>query len=136
MRHEFDKYQGDAGESLGIKINVREMIYAAIRKFSLMRIKIDAESSYAGQRSLPAIARCSGEAAGNWMLVHQRRIKCIFEITLRSFKFENEQFFRCARPHKGLRRGVLVVRRGRKPAENAAHRKKGHFRMETIWVVR
>ena len=56
MRHEFDKYQGDAGESLGIKINVREMIYAAIRKFSLMRIKIDAESSYAGQRSLPAIA--------------------------------------------------------------------------------
>ena len=75
MRHEFDKYQGDAGESLGIKINVREMIYAAIRKFSLMRIKIDAESSYAGQRSLPAIARCSGKAAGNWMLVHQRRIK-------------------------------------------------------------
>jgi len=48
LRHEFDKYQGDAGESLGIKINVREMIYAAIRKFSLMRIKIDAESSYAG----------------------------------------------------------------------------------------
>jgi len=55
--HEFDKYQGDAGESLGIEINVREMIYAAIREFSLMRIKIDAESSYAGQRSLPAIAR-------------------------------------------------------------------------------
>ena len=33
--------------------------------------------------------------------------------------------------HKGLRRGVLFVRRESKPAENAAHRKKGHFRMET-----
>ena len=33
-----------------------------------------------------------------------------------------------------LARGVLLVRRGLKPAENAAHRKKGHFPMETIAV--
>ena len=36
-----------------------------------------------------------------------------------------------SRPHKGLQRGVLIVRRESKPAENAARRKKGHFQMET-----
>ena len=46
-------------------------------------------------------------------------------------QFRNEQFFRRARPHKGLRRDVLNVRRSRKAAENAARRKKGHFWMDT-----
>ncbi len=43
------------------------------------------------------------------------------------------------KPHKGLRRGVLRVRRGSKPAENAAHQdkaKKGHFRMDTNYFSR
>ena len=44
-----------------------------------------------------------------------------------SVQFINENFFRWARPHKGFRRGVLYVRRSRKPAENAAQRKKGHL---------
>ena len=36
------------------------------------------------------------------------------------------------RPHVPLlREGVLFVRRGRKPAENAAHRKNSHLWMET-----
>jgi hypothetical protein len=43
----------------------------------------------------------------------------------------NVNFFRWARPHKGLRRGVLFVRRSRKPAENTAQWKKGHLWMET-----
>jgi hypothetical protein len=34
------------------------------------------------------------------------------------------------KPHKGLRRGVLVVRRGSEPAKNAAHREKGHLEIE------
>ena len=46
-----------------------------------------------------------------------------------SVQFINVNFFRWARPHKGLRRGLLYVRRSRKPAENAAQRKKGH-----LWV--
>jgi len=33
----------------------------------------------------------------------------------------------------GFRRGVQIVLRRRKPAENAAHRKKGHLWMETSW---
>ena len=45
---------------------------------------------------------------------------------LLSVLFINENFFRWARPHKGLRRGVLYVRRSRKPAENAVQGKKGH----------
>jgi len=32
-------------------------------------------------------------------------------------------------------RGVLEVRRGRKPAENAAHRKNSHLWMETSWFI-
>jgi hypothetical protein len=53
---------------------------------------------------------------------------------LLSVLFINENFFRWARPHKGLRRGVLYVRRSRKPAENAVQRKKrpfmdGHYRV-------
>ena len=48
------------------------------------------------------------------------------------FQFINEDFFRWARPHKGLWRDVLFVRRSPKPAENAARRKKGHLWMETI----
>jgi hypothetical protein len=35
------------------------------------------------------------------------------------------------KPHKSLRRGVLVVRRGSKLAENAAHRKNSHLGVET-----
>ena len=47
------------------------------------------------------------------------------------FPIQKWPFFRRARPHKGLRRGVLNVRRSRKAAENAARRKKGHLWMET-----
>jgi hypothetical protein len=53
---------------------------------------------------------------------------------LLSVLFINENFFRWARPHKGLRRGVLYVRRSRKPAENAVQRKKDHFWMDTDMV--
>jgi hypothetical protein len=42
-------------------------------------------------------------------------------------QFINEQFFRQARPHKGLWRGVLDVRRSRKAAENAARQKNGYL---------
>jgi len=47
-----------------------------------------------------------------------------------SVQFLNENFIRWARPHKGLWRGGLHVRRSRKPAENAAQRKKGHLWMD------
>ena len=50
---------------------------------------------------------------------------------LQSVLFINEDFFRWARPHKGMRRGVLYVRRSRKPAENAAQRKKDRLWMDT-----
>jgi len=46
-------------------------------------------------------------------------------------QFKNENFFRWARPHKGLRRGVQIVRRSRKPAQNAAQREKDHLWMDT-----
>jgi len=49
-------------------------------------------------------------------------------------RFINEDFFRWARPHKGLRRGVQTVRRSRKPAENAAQREKDHLWMDTKWI--
>ena len=35
------------------------------------------------------------------------------------------------KPHKGFWRDILCVRRSRKPAENAAQRKKDHLWMET-----
>ena len=38
---------------------------------------------------------------------------------------------RLAMAGRGLRRGVLIVRRESKPTENAARREKNHFRMET-----
>ncbi len=57
-------------------------------------------------------------------------IRDLFQAPL-SVQFINEDFFRWARPHKGLRRGVLYVRRSRKPAENAVQRKKDHLWMDT-----
>ena len=51
--------------------------------------------------------------------------------TLLNVLFINENFFRWARPHKGFRRGVLYVRRSRKPAENAVQREKGHLWMDS-----
>jgi len=52
-------------------------------------------------------------------------------MALLSVQYINVDFFRWARPHKGLRRGVLYVRRSRKPAENAAQWKKDHLWMDT-----
>ena len=51
-------------------------------------------------------------------------------MVLSRFQFINEDFFRWARPHKGLWRDVLFVRRSQKPAENAAQREKDHLWME------
>ena len=36
------------------------------------------------------------------------------------------------KPHKGLQGGVLVVRRGSKPAENTAYRKKAYLGIEKL----
>jgi hypothetical protein len=58
-------------------------------------------------------------------------IRDLFKALL-SVQFINVDFLRWARPHKGLRCGVLYVRRSRKPAENAAQRKKDYLWMDTI----
>jgi len=54
----------------------------------------------------------------------------IVEVSLR-VQFRNEQFFRRARPHEGLRRDVFNVRRSQEAAENAVRRKNGHLWMDT-----
>ena len=99
-----------------------------------------------------------------WGILDFRSIRVIVlkRMALRSFQFGNEQFFRRARlpppppfakframagQARSLRREVHEVRRPswigfafngagtRKPAENAAVRKMGHFRMETNWLI-
>ena len=57
------------------------------------------------------------------------------------FRFINEEFFRWARPHKDLRRGVHGVRRRRKFAENEVHWEKNYLCSKTIgdkrlWKIR
>ena len=48
------------------------------------------------------------------------------------FNVEMSNFFDGLGRTKAFDRGVLKVRRGLKPAENTAHREKGHFQMKTI----
>jgi len=67
----------------------------------------------------------STRAAKPW-----RRRKAASAVALQKGLWRDKQGFSPACP--AYRGGVLFVRRGRKPAENAAHRKKGHFWMETI----
>jgi hypothetical protein len=58
----------------------------------------------------------------NFFYEHRQEAGDISSIFLKAKAFN--------KPHRGLRRGALIVRRGSKPAENAARRKKDHFRME------
>ena len=69
------------------------------------------------------------ECRNSLVSIHER------VMALLRVQFINEKFFRCAKPHKGLRRGVLIVRRSRKPADNPAlgvtQREKCHLWMDT-----
>ena len=51
---------------------------------------------------------------------------------IRVFNLEMCNFFDGQGRTKVFGRGVLPVRRGLKPAENAAHREKGHLGFETL----
>jgi len=54
--------------------------------------------------------------------------------TLNSFQFGNEIFFDEQDPTRVFVEAYIGIRPKRKPAENAAHRKKGHFWMETNYL--